>query len=213
MSNHLELSFWINPNVIKNLKNYSEEYIKQIPYPHISIPNILIENKAREIKEALYEIEFEEFNTDLYQFFKSKDIKHIENLPQVLKEFHEFIFSKNAIEFFQTLTSLQIKNRIGDLHSILLQQTHYLLCHDDQVDERIIAFIVNLSEDFNEEDGGALLIYDTNKDKQPSYISNTITPKFNQLNVFSVSEISYHEISEIEAENKDRISISGWYYK
>ena len=74
MTNHLELSSWINSDVIQNLKTYTNEYIHKTPYPHISIPNILIEKKAREIKDALYQVEFQEFNTDLYQFFKSKDI-------------------------------------------------------------------------------------------------------------------------------------------
>ena len=213
MKDHLELSYWINPEVLNQLKFLSSSYQNNSPYPHISIPNFLIEDKAEEIKEALFELEFQEFDTDLYHFFKTIDIKNTENLPKIITEFHEFIFSTKANKFFAKLTSTPLSSKVGDLHSILCQQTHYLLCHDDQVDERIIAFIVNLSDDFEKEDGGALQLYDIDENRQPKQVCKTIIPKFNQLNVFTVSDISYHEISEIEHKDKNRISISGWYYK
>lgn len=213
MKNHLELSYWINPEVLSQVGNYSNTYVSNSPYPHISIPNFLLKDKAEEVKEALFDLEFQEFDTDLYHFFKTIDIKHIENLSQIITEFHEFIFSTKANEFFAKLTSTPLSSKIGDLHSILCQHTHYLLCHDDKVDERIIAFIVNLSDDFKEEDGGALQLYNIDENRQPKEVLKTIIPKFNQLNVFTVSDISYHEISEIEHKDKNRISISGWFYK
>ena len=208
-----QISEWISPDVISKINDLSKTYSQNHPFPHISIPNFLNENKATKIKQALYEIEFQEYNCDLFHFYKSPDFKFIKDLPQILKDFHTFIFSKQAREFFKTLTSLQIHDtKVGDLHSILCQKTHYLLCHDDQVDERIIAFIVNLSEDFVEEDGGALELFNKTDDNKPNEITQQIIPKFNQLNVFNVSPISFHQINEIETE-KDRISISGWYYK
>lgn len=208
------LKKWINPTILENISSFKDEFNTAKPYEHISIPNFLQEEVVKKIEEALFLVEYEEYDTDLYHFFKSKDFKHIQNLPKILQEFHSFIFSREVIKFFKELTTTpEIKEKQGDLHSILLQHTHYLLCHDDQVDERIIAFIVNLSRDFAAKDGGALEIFGHNSKDSPTQKENTIVPKFNQLNIFKVSPISFHQISEVESVDKNRLSISGWYYK
>mgnify|MGYP006268006819 FL=1 len=208
------LQEWINPTILENISTLKKEFANAKPYEHISIPNFLQDKIAKKIEDALFLVDYEEFDTDLYHFFKSKDFKHIQDLPKILQEFHSFIFSQEVIEFFKELTTTpQIKEKQGDLHSILLQHTHYLLCHDDQVDERIIAFILNLSRDFKEDDGGALEIFGHNSEKLPTQKENTIIPEFNQLNIFKVSSISFHQISEVESIHKNRLSISGWYYK
>ena len=208
------LEVWINPQIIEDINTFKESFSNAKPYEHISISNFLKEEKAKELEEALFSLNYEEFNTDLYHFFKSKDFKSIEELNPTLQEFYTLVFSKEMIELFQTLTSTSINfNKQGDLHSILLQQTHYLLCHDDQVDERSIAFIFNLSRDFTQQDGGALELFDHNDSQEPTICSKVIVPSFNQLNVFKVSPVSFHQISEVESAHKNRLSISGWYYK
>ena len=209
---HLELSFWISPTIISHIKTYSNTYSNNSPFPHISLSNFLLKHRAQEIKTALENIEFQEYDTDLYHFFKSKDFKHIKHLPSILQQFHEFIFSKTATTFFMQLTNETLQHKVGDLHSILLEHTHYLLCHDDKVDSRKIAFILNLSEHFTSKTGGNLQLYSSNSNKEPTTIKTSILPKFNQLNIFTVSDTSFHDISEIVEENKSRISISGWYY-
>ncbi|MCH8519949.1 MAG: 2OG-Fe(II) oxygenase [Nanoarchaeota archaeon] len=211
---YFELSYWINPSILEQKDELKELFSNAKPYEHISIQHILKEELAQELEKALFNLNYEEFDTDLYHFFKTPDFKHITNLPPILKEFHEFIFHNNTIKWFEELTSTPLSlNHVGDLHSILLQQTHYLLCHDDQVDQRIIAFIFNLSHDFSKEDGGALEIFGHDNKNQPTLCENTIIPKFNQLNIFKVSEISFHQINEVLAQDKNRLSISGWYYK
>lgn len=205
---------WINPDILSNIDHYSKDFQNATPYEHLSIPHFFKEEVAIKIQEALMSVEYEEFDTDLYHFFKSKDFKHISKLPQILQDLHAFIFSKECIEFFEKLTHSQINyQKNGDLHSILLQHTHYLLCHDDQVDERSIAFIINLSLNFTQDDGGILELFGHDNDKNPTECKRSIIPEFNQLSVFKVSEVSFHQISEVEAEDKNRLSISGWYYK
>ncbi|MFP4402298.1 MAG: 2OG-Fe(II) oxygenase family protein [Candidatus Nanoarchaeia archaeon] len=214
MSQSNTIENWIHQDVLSNIEQFSQTFQNATPYEHISIPHFFKEDIAKQIEQALMSVDYEEFNTDLYHFFKSKDLKHISSLPQILQDLHTFIFSTECIELFQKLTNTSINTqKQGDLHSILLQHTHYLLCHDDQVDERSIAFIINLSRDFTKKDGGALEIFAHNSQLEPTQCEKRIIPKFNQLNMFKVSEISFHQISEVEAVDKNRLSISGWYYK
>lgn len=214
MNNSNEISQWIHPHVIDNCTALSEQFSSAKPYEHISISNFFKEDIAEQIEEALITIEYEEFDTDLYHFFKSKDFKHISKLPPILQKLHAFIFSQECISFFKKLTNTQINSqKQGDLHSILLQHTHYLLCHDDQVDQRSIAFIINLSRNFTANDGGALELFGRDSNKEPTQCQKRIIPEFNQLNVFKVSDISFHQISEVETKDINRLSISGWYYK
>ena len=67
-----------------------------------------------------------------------------------------------------------------DLHSLKLKDTNYLLCHDDDVGDRKIAFIINLSKEWDREMGGELQLFDS-IDGEPKSIAKTITPDFNQL--------------------------------
>ncbi|MFT4244070.1 MAG: 2OG-Fe(II) oxygenase family protein [Candidatus Woesearchaeota archaeon] len=213
-SNYLDISYWFNPQILADIKTLQQQFSNARPYEHISIQNILKEELAKELEQALFSLDYEEFDIDLYHFFKTLDFKYVTNLPEILQQFHTFIFQPQTIQWFEQLTSTPLNtSHKGDLHSILLQHTHYLLCHDDQVDQRSIAFIINLSHDFSKEDGGALEIFGHNTNNEPTNPQNTIIPEFNQLNIFKVSPISFHQINEVEAKDKNRLSISGWYYK
>ena len=62
-------------------------------------------------------------------------------------------------ELLHKITGIEVSNT-ADLFASVYRDTNYLLCHDDQIEDRKIAFIVYLvSDDWNEKDGGALNIY------------------------------------------------------
>ncbi|KAL3314032.1 Prolyl 3-hydroxylase ogfod1 [Cichlidogyrus casuarinus] len=108
---------------------------------------------------------------------------------------------------------------------------NYLLCHDDQLDSRKVAFIYYLvDESWSEKDGGSLSLLDNcpsdqfgftaDVDKKSSEnISNfhpwcpaqKLIPKFNSLAFFEVCTKSFHSVNEILSD-KPRLSINGWFH-
>ncbi|KAI6658030.1 Ubiquitin carboxyl-terminal hydrolase 47-like [Oopsacas minuta] len=88
----------------------------------------------------------------------------------------------------------------------------YLLCHDDQLENRKIAFIYYLvPKIWSLADGGTLDVF-TAVDFTPFEIAKSIVPTRNTLVFFEVSNISFHQVSEILSTNKSRLSLSGWFH-
>ncbi len=202
---------WLNEALIseKKIKELKEEFVSNLPFEHLSIENFLIEKKVKELKKAINKEDFYLEEHDLYTFMRTIDFENFND--KAIKEFREFFLSSNFIEFIEKITNTKLdKNKI-DLHSLKLSNTNYLLCHDDKVQDRKIAFILNLSENWTKKDGGELEFFEANKNNLPVKVSKSILPKFNQFNIFKVSDKSFHQINEVLT-NNERLSISGWYY-
>jgi len=204
----MNLKDWINLKYLenKNIENLKLEFNSTIQFSHISINDFFLESKLIEIQNELKSENYYLEETDLYQFYRTIDFKNSTN--KKILEFRNFLMSDDFINYIEQITNLKlIKNKI-DLHSLKLQNTNYLLCHDDRVENRKIAFIINFSN-FKEEDGGILELIEIDKENNGK-IFKRIIPKFNKFNMFEVTDNSYHQISEVIS-NKDRITIGGWY--
>ena len=59
-------------------------------------------------------------------------------------------------------------------------------------------------------DGGSLDLFESRKDGT-SKLVKSIIPKFNSLNMFEVSETSWHQVSEILTDIQ-RLTLTGWYH-
>ena len=68
----------------------------------------------------------------------------------------------------------------------------------------------DLDPDLEELDGGSLDLFEGRKDGT-SKLVKSIIPKFNSLNMFEVSETSWHQVSEILADIQ-RLTLTGWYH-
>ena len=86
----------------------------------------------------------------------------------------------------------------------------FLLPHDDQVENRVIAYSLHLTPDLEEEDGGSLDLFEANKAGKSKLVKRII-PKFNSLNMFEVSDTSWHQVSEILTDIQ-RLTLTGWYH-
>lgn len=100
------------------------------------------------------------------------------------------------------------------LSAAIYEATDRLLCHDDELEGRRIAFILYLvPEDWNEQDAGHLDLFNVDPDTaQPCSIAKSLLPKWNTFNFFEVSEKSYHQVREVLSKDKKRVSISGWFH-
>lgn len=110
-----------------------------------------------------------------------------------------------------------------------------LLCHDDQLEGRRVAFIYYLvPPNWSEEDGGTLDLYSTDgscirhtpsscgpyhhfpslpaASQQPDEVVQSLLPKWNSFVFFEVSPVSFHRVAEVMSASQTRLSVAGWYH-
>ncbi|KAH0619484.1 hypothetical protein JD844_000141 [Phrynosoma platyrhinos] len=118
-------------------------------------------------------------------FAKSDDLKkrrepHIAALRKVLfEEFRVWLSDVIQVELEPTV----------DLSCAKYEYTDTLLCHDDELESRRIAFILYLVPPWDESDGGSLDLFSTDEHFQPLQI-----------------------VSEVVSKHKCRLSVSGWFH-
>ncbi|CAF99561.1 unnamed protein product, partial [Tetraodon nigroviridis] len=92
------------------------------------------------------------------------------------------------------------------------EYTDVLLCHDDELEGRRVAFILYLVPPWRSSDGGTLDLYSTDGHFQPQSIVKTLVPLLNTLVLFEVSPVSFHQVAEVLTKDKCRLSLSGWFH-
>lgn len=181
-----------------NLEKLKKEFKKAKPFPHLVLKNLFKDIEI--VKEALLNEPFAEQNSDLFQFQQTDDISKSKNL--ILREFHKRFSSKEFLKLISEITGKKL-NSI-DMSGFIYDDTDYLLPHDDRLEGRKIAYIVQLST-LKASDGGRLQFF---KDKK---IVKSIVPQENTLVIFEVSDKSLHQVEEVKT-NAKRISFAGWFH-
>ncbi|XP_034251744.1 prolyl 3-hydroxylase OGFOD1 [Thrips palmi] len=105
--------------------------------------------------------------------------------------------------------------KFSDKMTITASQYKYtdrLLCHDDNLHDRSVAFIFYLCKDWHEKDGGSLDLFDCDSENQPRDVVKSIFPAYGSFAFFEVTHNSYHQVSEIINPKSVRLSINGWYH-
>lgn len=76
--------------------------------------------------------------------------------------------------------------------------TDYLLVHDDQREDRLVAFIFYLTNSgpWTEDKGGALQLFNKDHNLHPHGVVKNIFPLNNQFIFFPVTNDSYHQVCE-----------------
>lgn len=204
------LSEWINPKYLNKdeIEKIKSDFKVAKPFPNMILTDFFLKDKLSEIKDCLKNIEYYEENHDLYQFLRTINFKHIDD--KIITKFAKFVGSVEFVCFIEDLTGLKFSKEVFELHSLNFKNTHYLLCHDDQVQERKVAFIIYLCDEFKSGDGGELELFES-ENNVPTKITKSILPKFNQFALFEVTDKSFHQVSEVLVD-KDRISIGAWFY-
>ncbi|MFT7616169.1 MAG: Rps23 Pro-64 3,4-dihydroxylase Tpa1-like proline 4-hydroxylase [Candidatus Woesearchaeota archaeon] len=205
----MALHDWINTEYLDEEKQASlrKLFFSATPFAHLQLPDFFIKDKLVEVLRGIGTVEFTYKESDLFKFHQTHDLQSCENA--LVSDFRDFLYSTEFIAYMQNLTGFTFTKE-ADLAGTLYSDTNFLLCHDDQLDDRKIAFLVYLST-LLQGDGGELLLFD-NKDGNPTDVSKRLVPEFNTLSFFEVSDISFHEVSEVLVD-KNRITIGGWYYE
>lgn len=190
----------------KDLNKLSEKFKKAKPFPHALIENLLSEEDAKRLQSALKNETFIEKDSDLFHLWQTSDLESAKQLT--LQEFYSFLKSREFAEFMRRLTGIAVEPSALDVAGSLYKDTNYLLCHDDKVEDRKVAYIYYLGEDFDESDGGALALLEDVKGK-PGKVVKRYYPQWNSLIVFAVSSKSWHAVEEVIGK-KSRYAIGGW---
>uniref|UniRef100_A0A672I4J4 Prolyl 3-hydroxylase OGFOD1 n=1 Tax=Salarias fasciatus TaxID=181472 RepID=A0A672I4J4_SALFA len=179
------------------------------PFPHCIIKNFLSsEVFVENLQKELLGLDFHEKSNDLYKFKQSDDLKkrtepHIAGLREGLfGRFRSWLGEVLGVELEPTV----------DISCARYEHTDVLLCHDDELEGRRVAFILYLVPPWQSSDGGTLDLYSINSNFQPQSIVKSLVPSWNTLVLFEVSPVSFHQVSEVLSKDKCRLSLSGWFH-
>jgi Rps23 Pro-64 3,4-dihydroxylase Tpa1-like proline 4-hydroxylase len=147
-------------------------------------------------------------NNDLYKFQQTDDLRKVTSphIATIRKLFYDKFRA-----WMSDVTGIAFTSRV-DLSSSKYEYTDVLLCHDDELDTRRIAFVLYLSPSWNKEDGGLLDLFDTDEHGQPRDVVESLLPTWNSLSWFEVTEASHHQVSEVLSKGKTRLSVHGWLH-
>jgi prolyl 3-hydroxylase /prolyl 3,4-dihydroxylase len=203
------LKEWLDKKYLKliNIEKSQKKYT-QAPFSHIEFKDFFKKAKINEVYSALIQEEFYDKESDLFKFMQTSDLMQTDN--QILKEFSGVLSSKPFTQFIEFITQNQLKAHKIDLFGSLYQNTDFLICHDDRLEGRKVAFILYFS-DFKKKEGGALSLY-SSKNNKPITAVKKIAPKKNSFVFFTVCKESFHSIDEVTVD-KQRIALSGWFHE
>jgi Rps23 Pro-64 3,4-dihydroxylase Tpa1-like proline 4-hydroxylase len=176
------------------------------PFPHFIIEDVLEKRQLRQLQAAFKKLAFERKEADLFSFSQSHDLYTVKD--KTIEEFLKFLRSKELHDKITQLTG--VKTRLGkvDASAFIYEPGDYLLCHDDGISSRKIAYIFYLNS-LNVKQGGALALFSA-KNNKPAKKAKRILPKENTLILFPVTRTSHHEVEEVLGGK--RMTITGWFH-
>ena len=194
----------INKKHQENILHLTKEFLTNNPFAHLELREFLEPLVAKKLSNELQKEKFKHKDSDLFKFSQTQDLAAAQN--GFIQDFHSF-WQSDVREFIQAITQTELKTI--DMSGFIYESGDYLLAHDDKLEGRKIAYILNLSENFKEADGGQLDLFET-KEEHPIRIVKSIPPTFNTLTIFKVLPTSFHQVREIT--KKKRLSIAGWFH-
>ncbi len=188
-----------------NILKAKEKFKSAKPYQHIQIKNFLKKEYAEKILLEAEKLKFKEKESDLFSFKQTDDLYFSKN--QFIKKFHSAFCSRKFFNFISEITGEKFSGTM-DMSATLYESGSFLLPHDDKLDGRKIAYILYLSKNFSQKDGGSFIVYNS-KSNHPTTTAKKYLPDFNSLLLFKVSKNSFHEVEE-NISSKKRYAIGGW---
>lgn len=196
---------WSNHMSVKteNLEIISE------PFRVCRISNFLkSEVFLDELKTELSDVHSKRVIMDLYQHERTNDLNNFGG--ENISAFHRAMRTE-LVAWMENNTNIELNSGIS-MSSSCYYDTDYLLCHDDNMTDRRIAFVFYLVPNWSVEEGGSLDLFDTDNDGMPKNIVHSLYPEYNSLVFFEVSENSYHQVAEVIAPDMPRWTINGWLH-
>ena len=181
--------------------------VKKFPYPHVIVKDFLDESTLDLVIDALAGLEYDFKESDLFSYWASIELTEIDHpaINILRDDLGDEIWRKKVAEAFSSKPLSSI-----DMAAYVYGLGDFLLPHDDQVEERIIAYSLHLTPEITEEMGGSLQIFDIDENNT-SKLVDSIIPEYNSLIMFEVSKHSWHQVGEI-LQDIQRLTVTGWYH-
>lgn len=194
----------LNPQLFDEafLEDANKRFNDAVPYRHVVIDNLLRPETALALSQQFPSIE--QMKTR-YNGINEKKAEHSEfdSLPKEFGQLKQLLFSKEFIALVEGLTGIKellvMDDRYGfGLHqggngSFLDIHIDYNL-HPGSKKQRRLNFLIFLNEEWKEEWGGMLQLWDASV----SRCVTAIAPAFNRCVLFECSEISFHGYNQIQ---------------
>ncbi|XP_013406972.1 prolyl 3-hydroxylase OGFOD1 [Lingula anatina] len=198
---------------IRRLQNSllkGEAILHATPFSCCVLPKFIQDpgNFLETLKDELLDQVFYQKNNDLYKFQQSNDLKKI-HTPCV-KMLCQFLYG-DVLQWMREVTGIPLTDKV-DLTCSRYDDTDVLLCHDDELDSRRIAFILYLVPPWKQSDGGALDLFDMDEHGQPKTVVKSVLPAWNNFAFFEVTPASFHQVAEVLTSDKTRLSVNGWFH-
>ncbi len=203
----MTLADWIDTHYLdsKQIKRLRLVFHSQRPFSFIELKGFFKQDIARRVLEQLSKEPFYSKEADLFKMMQTNDLVSSKNV--FLQKFRSFLKSRDFLKYIQQISDTKLNGGI-DSNGSLYQSTDYLLCHDDRLQGRKVAFFYYLTN-MKKSDGGRLQFF-SSKNKKPIRVVKSIIPKFNTFAFFIVSDRSFHQVEEVQS-NK-RLTLSGWFH-
>lgn len=179
------------------------------PFPHCILPDFLDgkEDSLAWLENVIRNLEFSDRHNDLYKMSQSQDFKGITSSN--IRPIKNFIYEE-FYTWISEATGCNLNEDV-DISSARYGINDFLLCHNDQFENRKVAFIYYLVDaDWKEQDGGLFELFNT-EHGMPNSVVSSVVPEKNMMLFFEVTAYSFHQVSEILTD-KTRFTISGWYH-
>ncbi|XP_063846315.1 prolyl 3-hydroxylase OGFOD1-like [Scylla paramamosain] len=189
--------------------NKGDVEVIRSPFLSCYIQNLLESEEFLEgVKKELDDIPLLSKNNDLYKFHQTADLKDV--TTPYISALRDFLYKDIRI-WLQDITGLPLQDTV-DMGSSRYSHTDVLLCHDDVLEGRLIAYILYLVPPWCSKDGGTLDLFSCDDSGHPKDIVRSLVPKNNAFAFFQVCPASFHQVSEVLSQDKTRLSINGWFH-
>ena len=196
---------WVQKKNLEESRLHTK-YSKNKPFPHIVIRDFFNEREIGKVAAALLRQRFSHKETDLFSLNQTPDLSLLKD--KTLRGFCQLCNSTGFLTYVSKLTGIKVRG--VNMSGFIYKDGDYLLPHDDRLEGRKVAYIINLTKGYTKKNGGALALFNMKQGK-PEKIVKAYVPHYNTLTLFTVSKKSFHQVNEILL-SKPRLSIGGWFY-
>jgi hypothetical protein len=205
----------LQPDDIPTLRS---EFASAQPFPHVHLAcpfsPALLDGAAAELLASLSS--WTPRGNDLYRFTQSPSL--VEFSTPSVSALAAFIYAPAFRALVEGVTGVTGLIDKPDASAALYRHGDRLLCHDDDLATRRVAFVLYLTPgDWGAADGGALELFSVDGAGRPAAVAAALLPARHSMVLFEVTPVSFHQVAEVlreegGGEGVGRLSISGWFH-
>ena len=204
------LALWVRRSYLDHdyVARLHARYIRAEPFHHIVLRDLIIPSRYTQLRRALSKQRFARKEADLFSFSQTADLLLTED--PIIKEFVALLRSSEFNDFVRRITGVRLRRGAVDASGHRYARCDHLLCHDDRMDGRRIAYVLHFST-LDRADGGAFALFAHDLVGRPTRMLRRVAPCENSLVLFTVSRTSHHQVDEVLS-GKNRLTIAGWFH-